>query len=533
MKYIKSYKDFTINEAFSKSIKDKLTIKFKAEKPDLTDEQIIYYIDEFDKMKSSPKVIEKDILKYSFIELEKLIDSFPKKVNKSETGLDNLSQDDDDVIYNENNLLILTGDSREKCIKYGKGYKWCISRQDSSNMFNTYRFRYDEINFYFIFDKDRTDDNRALVLLIDKNGKYYLANASNSGDFTGNKEYSYEQICGFQPKLKELKSLFKPLPLTQKEKEIHAKIKNVLKEDNLLDFFGSYEILEAYISFGHVLTDNQYTNLTDELKSKYINLGHELTDKQKLATNKKLLGRYYEKCISLGRKLTDNEYTNLPDNLKEMYYNSYSLEKWLDSKYSKEEQAELTNLDCSNRKISNLEGIEKLIKLKSLDCSKNKLTSLKGIENLTNIYLLNCGENHLTSLKGIEKLIKLERLFCNKVGLISLKEIENLTNIYELKCNNNKLTSLKGIENLKRLSNFECNNNKLTSLKGIEKLKNIGSLDCSYNKLTSLKEIEKLYELYVLKCNNNDVEFNSKEILKKIINGGSGMIGMLKKLLNK
>ena len=533
MKYIKSYKDFAINEAFSKSIKDKLTIKFKTENPDLTDNQINYYIEEFDKMKNSPKVIQKDITRYSFIELEKLIDSFPKKVNKSSTGLDNL--DNNDIVYNENNLLILTGDSREKCIRYGKGYKWCISRQDSSNMFNTYRFRYDEINFYFIFDKDKpeTDDNRALVLLIDKNGKYYLANASNSGDFTGSKEFSFEQICSFQPKLKELKSLFKPLPLTQKEKEIHTKIKKVLKEDNLLEFFGSYEIVEAYISYGHKLSDNQYSNLTDELKSKYINFGHQLTDNQILATNKKLLGRYYEKCISLGRLLTDNEYANLPDNLKEIYYNSHSLQKWLDSKYSKEEQAELTNLDCSNRKISNLEGIEKLIKLKSLDCSNNHLTSLKGIENLTNIYELNCSENNLTNLKGIEALIKLQNLYCRNIGLISLKEIENLTNISDFECNNNKLTSLKGIEKSRRLWNFKCNNNKLTSLKGIEKLKNIRTLDCSYNKLTSLKEIEKLYELYDLKCNNNDVEFNSKEILKKISNSGSGMIGMLKKLLNK
>ena len=224
MKHIKSYKDFTLNEAFSKGVVDKLTIKFKSENPDLTDEQINYYIEEFDKMKNSPKVIQKDITKYSFTELEKLIDSFPKKVNKSLRGLNNL--DTNDIVYNENNLLILKGDTREKCIRYGKGYSWCIARTDSSNMFNTYRYRYDEINFYFIFDKDKpdTDDNRSLALLIDKNGTYYLANASNSGDFAGTKKISYSEICNIQPKIKDLKSLFNPLPLTPMEKEVYKKI---------------------------------------------------------------------------------------------------------------------------------------------------------------------------------------------------------------------------------------------------------------------------------------------------------------------
>ena len=84
-----------------------------------------------------------------------------KKVNKSLTGLSNI--DTNDIVYDSNNLLILNGDTKEKCICYGRGYTWCISRQDASNMFNTYRYRYDEINFYFIFDKDldneKWDDN--------------------------------------------------------------------------------------------------------------------------------------------------------------------------------------------------------------------------------------------------------------------------------------------------------------------------------------------------------------------------------------
>ena len=420
--------------SFSQGVINKLIIKFKQEKPDLTDNQILFYINEFDKMKASPKISEKDIMKYSFSDLEKLIDSFPKKVNKSLTGLNNI--DSNDIIYDENNLLILKGDTKDKCIRYGRGYSWCISRQDSSNMFNTYRYRYDEINFYFVFDKDKsdTDVNRALVILVDKNHKFYLANASNSGDFAGTKEFTFKQITEFQPKLNGLQDLFKPLPLTSKEKDTHNKIKNEISNDNLMDYFNSYDMIEAYISFGHELTDIQYVNISDDLKSKYINLGNILTDNQLSNTNIKLIERY--------------------DNL-------HSLQTWLDNKYSKEEQRNLTILYCSY----------------------NNLTSLKGIENLTNLTILNCYNNNLTSLNGIENLTNLTELNCTYNKLTSLKGIENLTNLKELDCSDNNLTSLNGIENLTNLTILYCSNNKLRSLKGIENLTNLTILNCSFNNL--------------------------------------------------
>jgi Leucine-rich repeat (LRR) protein len=296
-------------------------------------------------------------------------------------------------------------------------------------MFNTYRYRYDEINFYFIFDKDKpdTDDNRSLVLLVDKEGTYYLANASNSGDFTGSKKFSFEQICNYQPKIKDLKSLFKPLPLTPKEKEIYNKIKEELEVDNLLEFFGSYDMVEAYISYGHILTDNQYSNLTDDLKSKYVNLSQGLTDYQLGVT---------------------------PNKLKERYDDLHSLGKWLDNKYSKEEQTKFKHLNCTGCHITSLKGIEKLTNLIELDCSENNLTSLKGIEKSTFLIHLYCSDNKLTSLKGIENLTNLKSLNCRSNNLTSLQGIENLTNLTTLYCLRNPV-EFDSDEILRKIKNGE------------------------------------------------------------------------------
>jgi len=118
---------------------------------------------------------------------------------------------------------------------------------------------------------------------------------------------------------------------------------------------------------------------------------------------------------------------------------------------------QITELDCSNKGLTSLDGIENLINLRWLTCSVNNLTSLKGIENLKNLILLNCHNDNLTSLKGIENLTELKYLFCSSNHLTSLEGIENLRKLQRLYCwRNNYLTSLEGIENLTKLEYLYC-----------------------------------------------------------------------------
>ena len=97
---------------------------------------------------------------------------------------------------------------------------------------------------------------------------------------------------------------------------------------------------------------------------------------------------------------------------------------------------------------------------------------------------INCYNKQLTSLEGIENLINLERLYCEYNRLTSLKEIENLVNLKELDCSGNELTGLEGIENLVNLKEFDCHSNMLTTLEGIENLVNLKELWCYDNRLT-------------------------------------------------
>jgi hypothetical protein len=256
-----------ILEALSDNAKKKAKEKFKKDNPELTDSVIDYYLNKFSDKQQSPVITNKDIMQYKFEDLEKLIDkNFPKTSDSS--GDDEVDfKGSEDVVLNENGLLVLIGDLKEKCIRYGRGYSWCISRKDQSNMFFSYRMRLNEPVFYFIFDEDKPKDDKfhAMVIYINAEGEYYVANASNEGD----KKMSWDKIEELQPKLKGHKELFKHIPLSSGEREDYNKFKDPNKSyDWYKDL--SYEEKEKYIGFGHDLTEDQILDTPKPLISKYV-----------------------------------------------------------------------------------------------------------------------------------------------------------------------------------------------------------------------------------------------------------------------
>ena len=251
-------------EILSDSAKKKAKEKFKKENPALSDNQIDYYLDIFSRKQQSPVFKKKDIMQYKFDELEKLIDKeFPKKTVDDGEQVD--FKGSEDVLYNENGLLILLGDLKEKCIRYGKGYSWCISRKDQSNMFFSYRMRLNESVFYFVFDEDKSkEDNwHAIVIYINKGGEYYVATSDNPGD----KKMTWSEIESNQPKLKGLKSIFKHIPLSSEERSYYQRFKDSINDSEYEDL--SFDEKEKYISFGHDLTEKQIRITPKALISKY------------------------------------------------------------------------------------------------------------------------------------------------------------------------------------------------------------------------------------------------------------------------
>ena len=168
-----------------------------------------------------------------------------------------------------------------------------------------------------------------------------------------------------------------------------------------------------------------------------------------------------------------------------------------DSSLSDTEIAAVKKINCSNKGITNLKGIEYFTLLNILWCTDNQLTALDVSEN-TALTKLNCCFNKLTSL-DVSKNTALTILECNANRLTALDVSKN-TALTELNCSVNKLTSLDVSKNT-ALTELYCNDNQLTSL-DVSKNTALISLSCVCNQLTAL-DVSKNTALTKLNCSIN------------------------------
>lgn len=122
---------------------------------------------------------------------------------------------------------------------------------------------------------------------------------------------------------------------------------------------------------------------------------------------------------------------------------------------TKDELAAVSEIDVSDKGISDLKGIEYFTALTYLNCGNNKLESL-DVSKCTALTQLWCGDNKLKAL-NVSGNTGLEILSCGDNQLTEL-ELSNNTALGSLSCNNNKLTVLD-VSNNADLSSLNCDDN--------------------------------------------------------------------------
>ncbi|MNK72626.1 Internalin-J precursor [compost metagenome] len=153
---------------------------------------------------------------------------------------------------------------------------------------------------------------------------------------------------------------------------------------------------------------------------------------------------------------------NIPDaNFKSYLLSVSSINTNGDNEIQVSEATAFTGtIDCSNRNIASLVGIEAFVKLTNLFCSGNQLTSLDVSKN-TALDRLNCFNNQITAL-DVSKNVALTFLSSttNPIKTLNVSKNTLLTILY---CGNNQLTALDISKNT-ALKELSCHINQLTSL---------------------------------------------------------------------
>ncbi len=99
----------------------------------------------------------------------------------------------------------------------------------------------------------------------------------------------------------------------------------------------------------------------------------------------------------------------------------------------------VNQIDCREKGVSNLKGVEYFVALKKLDCASNQLMELDVSRNIA-LTWLQCGHNQLTTL-DVSSNTMLEVLDFNNNRLTAL-DVSSNTALRVLWCHNNRLTKL-------------------------------------------------------------------------------------------
>jgi hypothetical protein len=288
-----------IDKGYNQLLNKKMIEKFSTENPDLTNDQIIFYINNYNENFDLIPFETKGIDKMSFSELEHLLDGLEGKKESNNDSKEDV--DDINLKYDQDNLKIFAPKTKDQCIRLKNGRGWCTSREGSGNMYYNYRLG-SERTLYYVIDEDKSFDdlNFATVILVDPNGGMSMADKSNSGRYGGSTNLPWDEIVSKVPKLKNLKDIFKPEPLTQEEKELINVVKNVRVGDNPMESFENPQQVEMWLEYNSPsLSDIQYSNLTPNLKKKYIALGMDLSPRMINSSEPEVLKYYITKRIDI------------------------------------------------------------------------------------------------------------------------------------------------------------------------------------------------------------------------------------------
>jgi internalin A len=171
-------------------------------------------------------------------------------------------------------------------------------------------------------------------------------------------------------------------------------------------------------------------------------------------------------------------------------------------------QTNATELNLSNKKVSDLMPLKDLTQLQHIDVSYtevNDLTPLKDLTPLQNLYVSQTEVSDLTPLKD---LTQLQNLYISQTEVSDLTPLKALTQLRKLRVYNTQVSDLKPLKTLTQLQQLDVHEtqvNDLTPLKALTQLQQLRVYNTQVSDLTSLKALTQLQKLDISETHVSDL----------------------------
>jgi len=280
------YQDIILE--FSEGAIRKIVQKFSNE---ASEDEIRREVQDFEKYKQGLQ--KKDPFQYkSWIEFTEAIHAAKGKAEFKKKKIPDESQitSTDDIIADDENVTIYKGDSQDKCVMYGRGYTFCISRPEGGNMFSNYRLG-KESTFYFIYFKKKPKNKEDHIMVLDHTNQGYEWTFADNR--TQKVKGGWDEIVSKYPELKPYERLLINKKLDDDERNFIKKLNN----------FSNYPTFETFEKFSYKektqalksivnLPDDIWKTLDSTLRNEFLSVGPNLTKYQADDLKPNEVGRY-------------------------------------------------------------------------------------------------------------------------------------------------------------------------------------------------------------------------------------------------
>jgi len=166
---------------------------------------------------------------------------------------------------------------------------------------------------------------------------------------------------------------------------------------------------------------------------------------------------------------------------------------------------DLTELQATNRGISDLSGIQHCINLQQLWLGGNQIVSLQPLSSLTALQHLYLWDNLISSLTPLSGLGNLTILDVAQNHLDSLQPLMSLTSLSELGLEHNLISDLQPLAALSRLQMLGLSFNAITDLAPLAGLTELHYLSLWSNDIVHLQPLANLANLRFLDISANSI----------------------------
>ena len=139
---------------------------------------------------------------------------------------------------------------------------------------------------------------------------------------------------------------------------------------------------------------------------------------------------------------------------------------------------QVTTLDCANKGIENLGGMQNLNYIQKLDLSLNQIDTLAPLAPLIELKQLNLAGNNIVDITPLAKLNKLLKL--------------NLGPGNSLNSNKNSIRDIAPLESLTALQELNANYNQISDISALSPLNNLVTLELSHNQIRQIDQLQAL-----------------------------------------